>query len=376
MACLHSLTLTAYRSYPWLQLRGEAGFNILTGPNGAGKTNILEAISLLSPGRGLRKAKLGELQQAGNPAPWAISARFSPGEDEIVIGTGRDPNDPDSARRVVIIDGRRTQQAELAEQLSVLWVTPAMDRLWTEAPSARRRLLDHLALTLDPAHATRLNRYEDALAERNRMLKDGRTDDRWLGSLEHTLASEGVAVAAARRELVKELSSFLSHSTGSDNLFPVPALSLEGIETWLDDAKALAVEDRLRDELAKTRGLDAMTGITSIGPHRSDLIAFYAEKNLPAALGSTGEQKALVLSLILAQAMLVKTTRKIPPILLLDEVGAHLDESRREDLYNTLISLGCQNWLSGADRSLFTPLLGRFLCYEIAPGIAREIQPV
>jgi len=375
MTFISSLTLTSFRSYPQLALAGEPGFVILTGANGAGKTNVLEAISLLTPGRGLRKAKSAELQQVNNPAPWAVSALINTADDdELRIGTGRDPSDPDSSRRVVIINGRKTQQAGLAEHLAISWLTPAMDRLWLESPGTRRRLMDHLALTLDPGHATRLNRYEDALAERNRLLKDGRYDTNWLSSIEHTLATEGVAVAAARRELVRELNSYVRQLDPHD--FPTPILSLTGVENWLDDAKALQVEDRLRDELAKARTLDGVTGITSIGPHRSDLSALHAQKNLPADLGSTGEQKALVMSLILAHALLVKNTRQQAPVLLLDEVGAHLDEARRQALYNLLISLGSQVWLTGADSALFTPLLGRFLCYEIAPGIAREITRV
>lgn len=324
MASVSSLTLTAYRSYASARLDVAAQVVMLTGPNGAGKTNILEALSLLSPGRGLRKAKLPELQQFNSPLPWAVAAQLA---NDTHIGTGRDPNDPESTRRVVLVDGRKVQQAELAEHLSILWVTPAMDRLWTESPSARRRLLDQLVLTCDPTHATRVNRYEDALAERNRMLKDGRLDDKWLRSIEHTLATEGVAVAAARRELIRQLSVFLPEANYTSN-FPTPMLSLDGIETWLDEAKALQVEDRLREELAQARKLDSITGITSLGPHRSDLLCHHAEKNVPAALGSTGEQKALLLRLILAQAELVKTTRKQAPILLLDEVGAHLDEPR------------------------------------------------
>ncbi len=367
MASVSSLTLTAYRSYASARVEAAGKIIMLTGPNGAGKTNILEALSLLAPGRGLRKAKSAELQQAHNPLPWAVSARL---EDETHIGTGRDPNDPDSSRRVVLVDGRRCQQAELAEHLSILWITPAMDRLWSESPGGRRRLLDQLVTSLHPAHATHLSRYDDALAERNRLLKDGQLDDRWLGSVEHTLATEGVAVAAGRRELVRELRAALAHTQTS---FPLPDLSLEGIENWLNDAKALQVEDRLRAELAAARRLDAVTGMTHLGPHRSDLLAHYAAKNIPAALGSTGEQKGLLISLILAQAELIKTTRNQAPILLLDEVGAHLDEDRREALYNQLISLDSQVWLTGADKALFTPLLGRFLCYEIKPGFIREM---
>ena len=433
MTYLSSLTLTAFRSYSRVGLEAQPGLVVLTGVNGAGKTNILEAISLLSPGRGLRRARLSEVQQFGSDVPWAVNAHLitsSPvrgrtevgaaaathppprphpalpltGEGmETVIGTGKDPATPDSDRRIVLLDGNKIGQPELNEHLAVTWLTPAMDRLWTDTPGTRRRFLDRLTAALDPAHTTRLNRYEDALAERNKLLKDGRMDDAWLSSIEHTLATEGVAVMAARRELVAGLGAILSSSPARGRIevgagpqesllheerppppcpppreggFPSPILSLEGIENWLADGPALLIEDRLREELAKARRFDAATGITTIGPHRSDLLAVHPEKNMPAQLCSTGEQKALLISLILGHAQLLKMQRNRPPILLLDEIGAHLDENRRESLYNQLFLLGSQVWMTGADSSLFSPLFGRVLCYEIGAGTVRETAPV
>lgn len=370
---LKQITLTSYRSYDHARLEARPGLMVLTGENGAGKTNILEAISLLSPGRGLRKAKLGELQKFNAASPWAIAARLQRKDDETIIGTGQDPNNPESERRVVLVDGQRVGQPELNEYLAISWLTPAMDRIWAESPGTRRRFLDRLTATLDPAHTTRLNRYEDALAERNRLLKDGRMDDAWLSSIEHTLATEGIAVAAARRELVGGLQALLA--LPQPHGFPQPILSLEGIENWLNDGPALLVEDRFRAELARTRRLDAVTGITSLGPHRSDLAAIHAPKGMPAPLCSTGEQKALLISMILSHAQLIAASRSAPPVLLLDEIAAHLDEERRESLYNTLFSLGAQTWLSGADSSLFSPLKGRVMCYEIAAGNVRESTP-
>lgn len=402
---LSSLTLTAFRSYESAQLEARPGLMVLTGINGAGKTNILEAISLLSPGRGLRRAKLGEVQKFGSTVPWAVTSTLQTRHGEQQIATGQDPNNPDTDRRIVLIDGNKVGQPELNEHLAVSWLTPSMDRLWTDSPGTRRRFLDRLTAALDPAHTTRLNRYEDALAERNKLLKDGRMDDAWLSSIEHTLATEGVAVMAARRELVAGLQSTLHVNsplssspplreregkfepspvnTGEggehrepEGAFPAPVLMLEGIENWLADGKALEVEDRLRAELAKARRFDAATGITTLGPHRSDLAALHPEKDMPAQLCSTGEQKALLISLILGHAELIKNQRNQPPVLLLDEIGAHLDEGRRETLYNQLFLLGSQVWLTGADSSLFSPLFGRVMCYEIEAGRVRETAPV
>ncbi len=375
MAHLSRLSLTAYRSYNAVTLDAQPGLMVLMGVNGAGKTNILEAISLLSPGRGLRGAKLRDVQKFGSSVPWAISSVLNTRHGEQLIATGQDPNNLESDRRIVLIDGNKIGQPELNEHLAISWLTPAMDRLWTDSPGTRRRFLDRLTAALDPAHTTRLNRYEDALAERNKLLKDGRMDDAWLSSIEHTLATEGVAVMAARRELVLGLGQHLAQTTVAE-AFPTPILSLEGCENWLADGPALLVEDRLRAELAKNRRFDAATGITTLGPHRSDLMALHPGKNMPAGLCSTGEQKALLISLILAHGQLIKTQRSQPPILLLDEVGAHLDEERRETLYNQLFLLGSQVWLTGADSSLFSPLFGRVMCYEIEAGGVRETAPV
>jgi len=374
-AFIHSLTLTAYRSYDRAVLDARPGMVVLMGHNGAGKTNILEAVSLLSPGRGLRRAKLAEVQKFGSPTPWSVAAVLSTPHGEQLIATGQDPNNLESDRRIVMIDGNKVGQPELNEHLAVTWLTPSMDRLWTDSPGTRRRFLDRLTAALDPAHTTRLNRYEDALAERNKLLKDGRMDDVWLSSIEHTLATEGVAVMAARRELVLGLMPHLA-STVTTAGFPAPVLSLEGIENWLAEGPALLMEDRFRAELARNRRFDGAAGITSLGPHRSDLAAVHPAKEMPAALCSTGEQKALLISLILAHAELLKAQRNQPPILLLDEIGAHLDENRRETLYNQLFLLGSQVWLTGADSSLFSPLFGHVLCYEIEAGRVRETAPV
>jgi DNA replication and repair protein RecF len=365
---LSSLTLTAYRSYAGLALPLSSGLVAFSGPNGAGKTNILEAVSLLAPGRGLRRAKLSELSQIDASQPWAIRAVLS---DGMAVATGADPAFPEADRRVVLIEGQRSTQAELAEQLSVVWLTPAQDSLWRDSPGTRRRFFDQLVTALHPAHAAHLSRYEEALAERNRLLKDGLLDARWLASLEHILATEGMAVASGRHELVNALNATMH----DDALFPQPHLSLTGVENWLDEGPALLAEDRLRDELARNRTLDTAAGLTTLGPHRSDLIALYPAKNMPAHLASTGEQKALLISLVLAHAELIRASTGRSPVLLLDEVAAHLDEERRNTLYSRLFSGGGQALLTGADPTLFSGLLGRVLCYKIASGQVREMVP-
>jgi len=348
---LASLSLTAFRSHASLRLELQPGLVVLTGANGAGKTNILEALSLLAPGRGLRGAKLAEFQKFDSTVPWAVSACV----DDTQLGTGRDPANPDAARRIAVIDGQKASPQAFAEHLAISWLTPAMDRLWTDSPSSRRRFLDRLTTALEPSHATHLSRYEDALAERNRLLRDGVFDEIWLGGIERTLATEGMALAAHRRELVKQLARYLP-------------LSLEGVENWLDTLPALLAEDRLREELAQSRRLDAAAGATTIGPHRTDLLAIHPDKNMPAALCSTGEQKLLLIRLVLAHAECVRARRGSPPVLLLDEICAHLDETRREDLFSTLQDMGAQAFLTGADSSLFASLSGRFMCYRLADG--------
>lgn len=371
MGFISSLTLTQFRSYPALSLDGlHTGLMVFTGPNGAGKTNILEALSLLAPGRGLRRAKLGELTHVNSAGPWAVTASWTTPTGDTLLATGADPAAPQAERRVVLIEGQKSSQQELAETLSLVWLTPAQDRLWTDTPGTRRRFFDQLVTALHPAHAGHLSRYEEALAERNRLLKDGVNDAGWLASLEHILATEGMAVAASRRELVHDLNAGL---LSDDNRhFPAPLLGVLGVETWLDEGPALLAEDKLRAELARNRALDQAAGVTTLGPHRSDLTALYKAKNMPAALCSTGEQKALLISLILAHARLIRARRGQPPVLLLDEVAAHLDPERRKALFSALLAEGGQAFLTGADKALFDTLDSPNLCYEIGSGRAMK----
>ena len=350
--------LGEFRSYASLRLELDPRPVVLTGPNGAGKTNLLEALSFLAPGRGLRRARLEEVgrRSAGPAAPWAVAARVATAEGALEIGTGRDPEaDPAAPRRLVRIDGKPARsQAELARHLTVLWVTPDMDRLFQEGASARRRFLDRMVYGLDAEHAARITAYDHAQRERARLLREGSRDATWLDALESAMAETGVAIAAARRRLVRRLSSTLALARGP---FPAAAVALEGtLEGWLDEAPALAAEERFSTLLATTRAEDALAGSTKDGPHRSDLAVRHLGSGLPAAFASTGEQKALLLALVLAHARLETLERGAVPLLLLDEVAAHLDRVRRQALDEELLAFGSQVWLTGTDEAMFESL--------------------
>jgi DNA replication and repair protein RecF len=277
---------------------------------------------------------------------------------------------------VVRIDGENARgQAALGEVIGVTWLTPQMDRLFIEGPSARRRFLDRLVLGLDPAHAARVSSYEHAMRERSRLLRDGQTSNRpgdpvWLEAIEETVAAQGVAVAAARRDAVERLDAACA---AADGPLPRARLSLQGtLETWLDELPALAAEERFRAALKDSRAADAAAGGATIGPHRSDLAVAHAEKGIPAESMSTGEQKALLISIVLAHARLQRRTRGEPPLLLLDEVAAHLDAARRDALFATLLDLESQVWLTGTDAAIFAPLrhAARFL--SVSDGALSE----
>jgi DNA replication and repair protein RecF len=397
------LVLTDFRNYRSARLDLDPAPVVLTGPNGAGKTNLLEALSFLSPGRGLRNARLGEIDRRPSPPTplpegegggplsgisplpvgegpgmrgWAVAATAETGGGPIRIGTGRDP--AAGERRLIRIDGEPAKsQAALAERLAVLWLTPAMDRLFAERPSGRRRLMDRLVFALDPAHAGRVARYEDALHERSRLLRPearGRRDDpAWLGALEGIMAAEGLAVAAARRDWVDRLDRACADAAGA---FPRARLRVAGaVEEWLDSMPALAAEERLRAALAESRTQDALTGGAAIGPHRSDLAVMHAEKGIAAEAASTGEQKALLIAILLAEAELQRSLRGEPPLLLLDEVAAHLDAPRRAALFERLAGLAGQSWLSGTDAALFVPLRGTARFLSVADGNLSPAEP-
>lgn len=361
MASVSRLILTNFRCYDVARLEGIApGAVVLTGPNGAGKTNILEAVSLLSPGRGLRGAKLEEIQKIEKrveaPSSWAVAAQIETPHGSLSIGTGPDPARP-AGKRIVRINGETAKaQNELAEHIACVWLTPQMDRLFIEAAGHRRRFLDRLVFAFDPGHSGRTTRYENAMAQRSRLLKEGHADPAWLTALEAQMAETGTAIAAARLDFAQRLQQACDR-TGENGPFPRARIFLRGtVEELLQQVPALEVEDLLRYQLEQSRPQDTVTGGAASGPHRSDLCAVYAARDMPAAQCSTGEQKALLIGLILAHARLIAAERGAPPVLLLDEVAAHLDEHRRAALFDILLALGGQVWMTGTDEILFSHL--------------------
>jgi DNA replication and repair protein RecF len=376
-AAVTRLTLTAFRSTPAARIDVDSRPVVITGPNGAGKTNLLEALSFLAPGRGLRGAAMTAIshRMAGaitNPPPWAVAATVDLPEGQIEIGTGLDGvpagDDGPSGKRVVHVAGTRHRgQAVLARHVGVVWLTPAMDRLFLDAPSTRRRFLDRLAIAFDPDHAGRTAAYERALRQRARLIRDGSGDTTWFASLEDTLARYGAAVAAARRHLIDRLNAVLAGP--ADGLFPSAHLSLVGdVDRWLEEQPSLTVEDRLRARLAESRRPGA---INEPGPHRSDLAATlvvpgHRSHGQSAAMCSTGEQKALLIAVVLAHARLQSLRRGHAPLLLLDEIAAHLDADRRAGLFRAILEIGAQAWLTGTDPVLFEGLgsLAQGLTFE------------
>jgi DNA replication and repair protein RecF len=375
---LTHLALTQFRNYRHLVLDLDLRPVVLVGSNGAGKTNLLEAISLLGPGSGLHRAKLSEIdfRGAGNHAnmAWAVHAKVQVASGQLAgehaLGTGRDPMAQAQIgrdRRLARINGAPAKsQADFAEILSVQWLVPAMDGLFDDAASARRRYLDRLVTGIDPSHAGRVAAYDTALRERARLLRGevsaaGADLDTWLDGLETEMAGAAVAIAASRREVVEALNLALAESDGP---FPRASLAAAGaVEGWLSEGPALAAEDRLKDRLRSARASDAAGGITEWGTHRSDLEVVYLGRRLgnaplKAAECSTGEQRALLLSIALAEARLTRSRRGQPPVLLLDEAVSHLDAQRREALFAEILALGLQAWLTGTERELFRPLLG------------------
>ena len=328
------LALTDFRSYPTALIEPGPGFVLLSGENGAGKTNLLEAVSLLSPGRGLRGAALSEMARIGGEGGFAAAARLG----DIEIGTGTQPAAPE--RRQVRINAAPASVNSLSEWLSVLWLTPAMDRLFLGSAGDRRRFLDRLALALEPSHAHHSSRYEAAMRARNKLLADDApADPSWLAALEEQMAEHGTAIAGARSRTVAELGQRLEGTPEDD--FARAALQLEG---W-DQADLAA-------QLRETRSRDTAAARATVGPHRQDLIVAHRSKQMAAARSSTGEQKALLLGLVLAHAELVSDRRGEPPILLLDEVAAHLDPKRRAALFVRLEGRG-QVWMTATEAELF-----------------------
>jgi len=369
-ARIRRLTLSNFRSYRAAQLDVGAAPVVLVGPNGAGKTNLIEAISFLAPGRGLRRATLAEVAFVEGDGSWAVAADVEGELGLAALGTGIEPpaDEDTTVTRKCRIDREPVSSASaFADHLRVVWLVPAMDQLFTGPASERRRFLDRLALAVDAEHASRVSALERSLRSRNRLLEDPRPDPHWLDAIEHETAELAVAVAALRAETVTRLAAALKARRTSP--FPSAEIALEGwMEKLLPQHSAREIEDRYRAVLRDNRARDAAAGRTLDGPHLTDLVVAYAPKDIPAADASTGEQKALLIGLVLAHAGLIAEMTGFAPVLLLDEVVAHLDPGRRAALYAELDTLGAQVFMTGADPAAFAEIEARAEIFEVAPG--------
>jgi DNA replication and repair protein RecF len=378
-ACIRRLTLTNFRNYHAAQIGLDgAGPVVLTGANGAGKTNLIEAISLLAPGRGLRRATMEELAFAEGDGGWAVSAEVEGMLGLATLGTGIDPpagEDAAPSRKCRIDRESVGSAAAFADHLRVVWLTPAMDPLFNGPASERRRFLDRLVLAVDAQHSSRVAALERCLRSRNRLLEEAHSDPHWLEAVEHETAEVAVAVAAARAETVNRLSGALTAARDSAPEFPHAEIALEGwMEKLLPNHSAIEIEDRYRALLKENRARDAAAGRTLDGPHLSDLSVTHAGKGILASDASTGEQKALLIRLVLAHARLIKEMTGFAPLLLLDEVVAHLDPARRAALYDALAALGAQVWMTGADPAAFGDIIGRAQMLEVRGGAVEPLR--
>ncbi|WP_443748837.1 DNA replication/repair protein RecF [Asticcacaulis solisilvae] len=363
---LQSLSLTEFRSYERLDFALDGRSIYLFGQNGAGKTNLLEAVSVLNPGKGLRGAGFSDL---GRRLPdemrgraWGVAATFGEGETEVRLATGSDPRDPN--KRTVRIDGEPAPAARLIEHVRLIWLTPAQDRLFIEARSERLRFFDRLTYAAEPTHAAVVSAYEKALRERLKLLTDGPPDDAWLTLLEQKLGETGTAMILARRRAVEALQAEIETHAGP---FPKADLGLAG--DLADDLAGSGLNTHIINGFRQSRARDAAASRSLFGPHRMDFTVIHRDKNRPAAEGSTGEQKALLLNVILAQgARLAKAESSSPPILLLDEVAAHLDPGRRHALFDETHALGLQTLFTGTDQGLFDGLKSRALGVRVDGG--------
>jgi DNA replication and repair protein RecF len=371
------LTLNNFRNYHAASLETAAKTIVLVGPNGAGKTNLIEAISFFAPGRGLRRANLDEVAFSEGDGSWAVSAEIEGALGLATLGTGieRPLEDGATVLRKCRIDREPVgSAAAFADHLRVVWLVPAMDTLFAGAPSERRRFLDRLALAVDAEHGSRVNALERSLRSRNRLLEEARPDTHWLDAVEHETAELAVAVAGQRVETVRRLDAVLASRKGS--AFPPAEIALDGwMEKLIPEHPAIEIEARYRAVLRDNRARDAAAGRTSDGPHLTDLKVAYAHKGIAAADASTGEQKALLIGLVLAHGRLIAEMTGFAPILLLDEIVAHLDPARRAALHVELAQLGGQVWMTGADPALFVEVGDDAMIIEVASGRLEPRRP-
>ncbi|MCL4120875.1 UNVERIFIED_CONTAM: hypothetical protein GTU68_055884, partial [Idotea baltica] len=362
---VRQLTLSHFRSHKRAVIETDGRPIAIYGPNGAGKTNILEAISMLSPGRGLRRAKTAELARAPEMLGWKVSAVL----ESLGHTHELETSFTGDGSRSVLIDGKSAPQIALGRLARVVWLVPVMDRLWVEGADGRRRFLDRLAMSFEPSHGEQTLIYERAMRERNRMLKDGVTDPSWYGAIEAQMADAGVQIKHNREQTIARIRTAQENATTG-----FPAATLELISA--DNAPSFQTPNDLRDAFSDGRRIDMQAGRTLIGPHRDDLSAIYAAKDVPAAQCSTGEQKALLVSLILSNARALAEDFGAAPIILLDEVGAHLDNDRRAALYDEICALGAQAWMTGTGAELFDSLGNRAKYLEIDDGAHSVIRNI
>jgi DNA replication and repair protein RecF len=364
---LSRLKLSDFRNYAGLSLQLDARHVVLTGDNGAGKTNLMEAVSLLSPGRGLRRAAYADVSRVGAETGFSVFAELDGMEGPVEIGTGTAGAEEGQARRLRINGTTAKTVDELLDHLRVLWLTPAMDGLFTGGSSDRRRFLDRLVLSLDPDHGRRASDYERAMRSRNKLLSEGRADPAWLTGLERQMAELGISMALARQEMLGLLAALVdkNHAGG---VFPAADLALSGFLDGEWHRPAFDLEEQYLEMMKNGRYRDAAAGRTLDGPHRSDLLIRHRAKNMEAERCSTGEQKALLVGLVLAHARLVANMTGHAPVLLLDEIAAHLDEGRRAALFDLVDDLGGQAFMTGTDQSMFSALGARARYLTVANG--------
>jgi DNA replication and repair protein RecF len=365
---IRTLSFSNFRNYSALRIEASPAPVVLTGRNGVGKTNILEAVSLLTPGRGLRRAKVSELDnQRQGGMPWALSATICGMQGETQIGTGRD-SESDIDKRIVKIDGKIVRsQTELARHMAALWLTPQMEQLFQEGASAGRKFLDRLVYSFDSGHASRVNEYEFAMRERNKVLAIGTPDPHWLDALEQTMAETGTAIASARILACEHINMAVQNSPLS---FPKAHMEIKGfIEDKLTSGEAaITIEEMTKKALWENRRQDAAAGRAMVGPHRSEMKVIHIEKQMLAEFCSTGEQKALLLSIVLAQARAGAKWHGVVPVLLLDEVAAHLDATKRLELFQEIDHIKAQVWMTGTDIKLFEGMEGKAQYFKVENG--------